>query len=405
VIGLVALATTYFLVSGKNPLPALGTAVQGWLAHAGSLSTPEPAWRERLDDQPTAATTVGHAVVFATRSGAEVRDSGTGKALWTRQARWVAAAGEVVLVSEGRTSGYDAVDPMSGTLRWHSAGLAVWTYRDALLSLDCPAGKDCVLSRRSTVDGGTRWTLGLPAGAKTLAGAHPSPGGVPSVLGLPVDERVLAVDTASGARLRDEPSDSGALVNVLGGRIIRSTATRHDEECRYSIEARDAAGGRTVWRTNRYSLGTGSASDCRQGRPPIGAEDALVAVRSDDRPAILSTADGHEIWLGARGESVLAADSRGAVVGSADHASVTLVNLDHGRPIWTRRTRGRVTLAANAVVVNDIDAGRLVAYDRAGGDALLDVTTQASVLGVGPTGVVLGLDRTVGVLPFARPAR
>jgi len=43
-----------------------------------------------------------------------------------------------------------------------------------------------------------------------------------------------------------------------------------------------------------------------------------------------------------------------------------------------------VTFVANAVVVNAADAGRLVAYDRAGGSVLIDVATRASVIGAGP---------------------
>jgi outer membrane protein assembly factor BamB len=400
-IGLIALGATYFLVSGKNPLPQMGTAVQGWLAHAGSLSTPEPAWRVRLDDQPKSGTVVGSAVVFATGSGVEVRDAGDGKALWSRPARWVAVAGDTVLLGKGRTDGYDAVDPVSGTARWHSAGLGVWIYRDALLSLECPAHKDCALSRRSTADGDARWTVTVPAGAGSLTGPHVSGDALPALFGLPAeDDRVDVVDTGSGAKLREEPRDRGVLVNVLGGRIIRSTAVRRDENCKYSIEARDAAGGRTVWKKTGYGLGTGSAAGCRQGRSPVGVGAALVTVRSDNRPAILATADGREVWLGEAGESVLVVDGQGAVVRSADHKSISLIDLDSGDRAWTHRVSGEVTLAPNAVIVAGTDTGRLIGYDRAGGATLLDVATQAEVVGAGRSGVVLSLDRTVGVLPF-----
>lgn len=400
-IGLAALAATYFLVSGKNPLPALGKAMQSWLDKANTLSTPEPAWRQRLGEPPSAAVIVGRTVVFTTPSGAEARNASSGNVLWTRPARWVAVAGDTVLLGKGRNSGYDAVDPTTGAVRWHNPGLAVWAYRDGVLSLDCPAGKDCALSRRSTGDGGAEWTVGLPDAARSLAGAHVSPDAVPPVLGFPVEDRVDVVNTATGARLREEPT-SGVKVTVLGGRILRSTATRHDEDCRFSIEARDPAGGRTIWKKTGYGLGTAPASECGQGRAPVGAGAVIVTVRSDNRPALLSTADGHEIWAGAPGQTVLALDTRAAVVRSADRRSVTLVNLATGDQAWTHRMSGEVTLATDAVVVNDTDAGRLVGYDRGGGTTLVDVKTQASVLGAGPGGVVLGQDRTVGIVPYGR---
>jgi hypothetical protein len=103
--------------------------------------------------------------------------------------------------------------------------------------------------------------------------------------------------------------------------------------------------------------------------------------------------------------AVLAADGQGAVVRSADRKSFAMINLDGGGPLWTRRTGGEVTLVANAVVVNDTDVGRLVAYDGAGGSVLIDVATQASVIGAGPAGVLLGQDRTVGILRFGGPTR
>jgi hypothetical protein len=402
VIGLAALAATYFLVIGRNPLPAMGKAVQGWLDRVDTLSAPEPAWRQRLGDAPSAATVAGSAVVFTTPSGAEARAAGSGRTLWTRPARWVAVAADTVLVGKGRTGGYDAVDPVTGVARWHNAGLAVWTFRDGLLSLECPAGKDCTLSRRSIADGGAVWTVNLPAGARSLAGAHASPDPVPPALGFPVEDRVYVVNAGSGARLREEPT-AGVRVTVLGGRVLRSTATRRDEDCAVSIEARDPVGGRTTWKKSGYILGSDAASACAQGRSPVGAGSVVATVRVDNRPALLSTADGHELWLGEPGATVLALDSRGAVVRSPDHRSVTVVNLGTGGPAWTRRISGDVTLAPNAVVVDNTDEGRLVGYDRGDGSVLVDVKTQASVLAVGPTAVVVGQDRTVGVLPLNRP--
>jgi hypothetical protein len=114
--------------------------------------------------------------------------------------------------------------------------------------------------------------------------------------------------------------------------------------------------------------------------------------------------DGGQLWSGAPGDKVLAADGQGVVVRSADRGSVALVDLD-GRVRWTRPARSGVTLTADAVVVTDAGAGRLIAYDRAGGGTMADVASQASVLGSGPAGLVLALDRTAGVLPLAASRR
>jgi outer membrane protein assembly factor BamB len=406
-IVLIALVATYLAISGRNPLPTAGAALKGFLAHTGSLSSPEAAWVRRLDDQPTAGTVAGSAVVFTTQAGAEVRDAADGRALWSRQAQWVAVAGDgagaVVILGGGRDGGYDAVDPMSGAVRWHDPGLAVWAYRDALLSLACPAGKDCALSARSLAGGVARWTVGLPAGARLLAGAHRATDELPALLGLTVDGRIRVVDTATGRRLREQESSASTRVAVMGGRIVASTAQRRGDGCRYSVEARDAASGRTVWRTDGYDLGTASGAGCEQRRDPTGARRALVATRSDNRPTVLSTADGRELWTGTPGESVLATDGQDAVVRSA--GSVALVDLDGGHVRWVRPAAGDVTLTPYAVVVTDAAAGRLVAYGRTDGAVVADVSTEASVLGAGPDRLVVGRGRTVGVLQFGGAAR
>jgi outer membrane protein assembly factor BamB len=403
IIGLVALGVTYVIVSGRNPLPAAGKAVTAWLADAGSLSKPEAAWVQRLDDKPTTAALVGGAVVFTTLSGADVRDARDGRPLWKREARWVAVAGDVVVLGKGRRDGYDVVDPMSGAVRWHDGGVGVWAYRDALLSLSCPSGRGCVLSARSTVDGAVRWSSPLPAGASTLDGAHGSAAGLPPLLGLRIGDRLHVVETAGGGQMHEEEITDGR-ATVLGTRIVRSTAVRRDGNCRYGIEAQDMVTGRVVWRKDGYDLGTASGIDCEQRRDPAGGRQALVAAGGQGQPVLLSIVDGSQLWSGTPGDKVLAADGQGVVVRSADCGSVTLVDLD-GRVRWTRPARSGVTLTADAVVVTDAGAGRLIAYDRAGGGTIADVASQASVLGSGPAGLVLALDRTAGVLPLAASRR
>ncbi|GII25328.1 hypothetical protein Pme01_49250 [Planosporangium mesophilum] len=401
-VGVVALVLTYLIVTGQNPLPGIGKGFTDALGRFRSLSDPQTAWTQRLDDQPTSVTVAGQAVVFGTRTGAEVRDARDGRVLWTRAAPWTAVAGDgasaMVVVGKGRDSGYDVVDPVSGAVRWRDAGLGVWTYRDALLSLACPAGRDCALSSRSIADGRTGWTVGLPAGARLLAGAHPSTGNLPPLLGLPVDGRITVVNTANGGRPRDEASSATTRVAVVGGRIIRSSTARTEGHCRYTVEGRDAASGRQLWRREGYDLGTVSGAGCDQRRDPAGAQRVLVATRGDNRPVILSTTDGRELWAGAPGESVVVVDDRDAVVRSGD--SIALVGLDGGGTRWAKPAPGDVALTPYAVVVTDPASGRLVAYGRSGGAALAEVESQASVLGAGPNGLILARGRTVGLLKF-----
>ncbi|MGC9668149.1 hypothetical protein ACNTMW_16535 [Planosporangium sp. 12N6] len=401
-VGVVALVLTYLIVTDRNPLPTAGRTLTDSLARFGSLSTPEAAWQRRLGDQPTTAAVAGSAVVFGTRSGAEVHDASDGRPLWSREAHWVAVAGDgaaaAVVLGRGRDGGYDVVDPVSGGVRWHDPGIGVWAYRDALLSLACPAGRDCALSARSTTDGAARWTTALPPGARLLAGVRAAGGDLPPLLGLPVDGRIEVVDTATGSRLRAQKPTAATRVTVLGGRVIRSSAERAGGRCRYTVEARDPAGGRVVWRTDGYDPGTASGAGCEQRRDPTGAGRVLLATRDDGRAAVVSTVDGRDVWVGAPGETVPAIDGRDAVVRAG--AAVALVSLDGGGTRWARRVAGDVTLTRYAVVVADRAAGRLRAYDRAGGAGVVDVETQASVLGAGPAGLVVARGRTVGVLRF-----
>ncbi len=390
VIGLAALATTYVLITGRNPLAKVGD----WLTRTGSLADPAPAWTHRLDDQPTTATVTGGAIVFATRDGVEVRDAGTGRALWSRGADSAAVAGDSVIVRTG--GGYEVVDPTSGATRWRDSASVVWTYRDAVLAISCP--KECVLSRRSPVDGVAQWKAALPSGARVLSSADRG-GDLPPAVGLPVDGRLYVIDTATGARLRQEQPDADTRVSVLGGRIVRSTVVRRGDGCRFAVEGRDPASGRTIWKKDGYDLGTG----CGQRRDPVSAGGVLTAVRADDRPVALSVGDGRELWVGAPGETLLGTDGRYALVRAG--RTITVVDVAGG-PRWSHElpAGARARLTPYAVVVDDGPAGRVVGYDVAGGATLVDVATQGSAIGGGPGGLVLGRGRTVGFVPFAASA-
>jgi outer membrane protein assembly factor BamB len=232
------------------------------------------------------------------------------------------------------------------------------------------------------------------------------PGPVPKVLGFPLDRRVQVVETATGKRLREENPSETVRVVVVGGRILVSTAIPRDGACRFTVEAKDPANGRTLWRKDGYDLRTASGVGCEQRRDPGGSDGVLAATRFDNRDVFLSVADGREVWTGAPGETILATDGRYALVRSADHKAVKAIDLARGATIWTQDAapKSGVAVTRYAVLIVDLAVGRLVALDPASRRVLLDVHSDADVLGYGPTGLVLSRGRTIGFLPYGSAA-
>jgi hypothetical protein len=430
IIGIGALATTLFLTTGWDPVTTLHLdELWAWVKSPSTLSTPPTTWTERVGGQPTAAAVAGDTVVVTMRGVVEARNLRSGEVRWTREGDWGAVAGEdraaVAVVGRAQGHGYDVVDPGTAATRWSDGGaIGAWTYRDAVLSLTCPGLSDCVLAARAPLDGATRWKTSLPGVGRTLAGVnHPllgsrelassyaeamagSPRPVPRLLGFPLNGRVQVVDTSSGRLLREEkPSDTTRVV-VIGGRILASTAVRREGNCRYTLEARDAGTGRTLWKKEGYDVRTGSGVGCEQRRDPGGADNVVAAIRGDNREVLLSIVDGSELWVGAPGEAVLATDGRYALVRTADRKSVKEVDVTNGATVWSRAAAPDAAVAVTryAVFVTDFAAGRLLALEPGSKRVLLDVKSSATLLGYGPTGVVLHISRTVGFLPYGAVA-
>jgi outer membrane protein assembly factor BamB len=423
VVGVLALAITYSLITGWNPV----TNLDGWLAHPTALSDPPSAWAVRLDGQPTTAAVVERAVVVTRRDFVEAYDLGSGRQLWSVAADWGgvagSGAGSVVLVGK-RGHGYDVVDPTVGSVRWSDTNaLAAWTYRETILSLTCPglAGTDCTLSSRAPADGTVRWKTPLQGfghsvaglntrllGSRELAGSYAdalagSPGSLPQAIGLPIDQRVQVVDTATGVRLSEESVSENTRVVVVAGRVLRSTAVGRDGDCRYTLSARDPASGQTIWTREGYDLGTASGVSCQQRRDPGGSDTVLVATRGDNRRVFLAARDGHELWVAPPGEEILATDGRYGAVRSADRTQVSGVDLNTGTVVWTQQAsiHSEVAITPAAVLISEGVAGRVLALDPASGRPLLNVTSQASILGVGENGLVLNRGSTIGFLGYS----
>lgn len=445
-VGVLALGTTYALITGWDPVRAATDGLSAWASRSGSIAEPDAAWTRRIGGQPSTAFIAGRVAVVVTRGRAEAHDLATGEIVWSHRADWVAAAGDpaatrdgaagngavagdgasavgaVVVAGRGGRNGYEVLAAATGAALWSDdSAIGAWTFRDAVLSWTCPGLADCTLTSRAPADGAVRWKATLPGLGRSLDGGNtPLPGArelaaayadalagaarpVPPVLGFPLDRRVQALDTAGGRVLRrPEPSERTRIV-VIAGRELHSTAVRADAGCRYSLQARDPASGATLWTKEGYDLGTASGIACEQRRDPGGSDAALAATRADNRPVLLSPRDGRELWVGAAGETVLAVGGRYAAVRSGKRLAV--VSLENGAVAWGRDLveRAEVAVTPFAVLVTGGgigSGGQLLALEPATGRTLVDVKTRASVLGIGPAGLMINEGRTVGYLAY-----
>ncbi|GAA3259267.1 PQQ-binding-like beta-propeller repeat protein [Dactylosporangium siamense] len=427
-IGVLALIITAILVTGWNPLPKMSGDITDWwekvASSSGKLSEPETLWADRVGGQPSAAVIAGDAVVVQMRGTIEARGLRSGTELWTKEADWAAAAGDgpnLVVVVGRRSKGLEAVDPANGTAKWKDPdAIGAWTYRDSVLALSCGGLSDCTLTARAPKDGAQIWKLQLPGIGRVLAGANNDllgtrllsgtfddaveamPGSVPAMLGFPIDQRVQVVDTLTGKRLRTEEPTTSSRIVVVGGRVLVSTASPKDGNCRYSLEARDGATGKVVWKKDGYDLRTSSGAGCEQRRDPAGADTVIAATRGDNREVFLSPRDGRELFVGGPGDTLVAADSQYGLIRGPDKKSLQVINLTTGKTAWNKEITAKADVAITryAVLVNDPGAGTLKAYKPDSGNQILDAKTTSDVLGIGPDGLMISRGRTIGFLPF-----
>lgn len=424
VIGLLALATTYGLITGWNPWDGF----LSWLQRVSSLSQPETAWKVRLGDRPEYAVPTDRAVIVVVRGGAESRDARTGEKLWTRPALWAAVAGAdsrvVVVTGHPGGKGFDAIDPVSGAVRWSDGdALAVWTYREAVLALTCPGPSQCTLHAHDPPGGQVWWRTPLPGNGKVLAGVnHELPGGrelltstmddraagpaeLPTMLGFPLDGKVQVVDTRTGRRVREATPSATKRIVVVGGRILSSTAERRQGQCRYVLEAVDPHSGQRVWQKEGYDLRTASGAGCEQRRDPGGGGGTLLAIRGDNREVLLNAADGRELWIGAPGEHVLATDGLTALVRTANGKTVKALDLGDRTVLWQHDVGKNAAAAVTRYAAVVVNGEHVFAFEVGTGRVLVDAESGARVIGTGVAGLVLSTGRTVGLLRFGSVAQ
>lgn len=400
-----------------NPFPTMWD----WVDRSKPISEPDVVWQQRVGGTPKSVTIAGDTVIVEQRTRVEARSLATGTQLWERKADWAAVAGgdrdPVVAVGKLLVKGYELLDPATGVVRRHDdQAVAVWTYRNLLLDVRCAAPTDCTLS--AWEPRGTRplWTAFLPGvhsgvladnpellgtrrlGAPRIDGNVAGPENVPPLLGFPVDGRVHVVDTATGRVLQNVQPGREERLAVIGGRLLRITATSRDGTCYFSISAVDLATGQQVWRRTGLNLRTADYAGCVQREDPQGARNVLIGVAPDGREAVLDGYDGRLLQVDADGEKLLAVDDRYALVRSADKQSILGRELSVDRTRWTRPAGGKsgAALTPYAAVIAEEKPSRLIAVDPGTGQELAVLRTSANALAVGPNGMIIGEGREIG---------
>ncbi|MGI5213017.1 PQQ-binding-like beta-propeller repeat protein [Plantactinospora sp. CA-290183] len=405
-----------------NPFPSIWDRIN----RSQPLSDPDVVWQQRVGGSPKSVTIAGNAVVLEYRTRVEARSLATGIRLWERKADWAAVAGgdrdPVVAVGKLLVKGYELLDPESGAVRRRdNRAIGVWTYRNALLDVRCGDPRECTLTAWDPRGNAPLWTAFLPGVRAGLFADNPEvlgsrrlttervqeeaggPEMMPPLLGFPVDHRVHIVDTATGRTVHEtQPGEQDRIV-VVGGRMLRIEARSADGTCYFTLIARDPANGQEVWRREGINLRTADGGGCVQREDPQGGQNVVVGVAADARETVLDAYDGRLLWVGARGEKLLAVDDRYALSRSADKQRVAGREHAIEAARWTRPVNpdGGAALTPYAAVIVDRKPDRIIALDPRSGRELALLRSSAEVFAVGPTGMVIGDGRDIGFYRFA----
>lgn len=413
VVGLAALFVAYSVATGWKPLPK----VADWLDRHRTLAEPAPAWTARVGDQPSGTVVLGASVVLTAGHTISAYRLAGGALRWTRSAPWSAVAGSgasAVVVAGRGGHGYDAVEADTGTVRWSDPdSTGAWTFTDLVVGLSCPGSGGCRLVARWPGSGAVKWETALPGDARPLDGANHAlvgtrplaprtgvPGGAPPLLGLPIDDQVVIVDTTSGARLRTYHNTPASWAAVAGDRVVVTSGNYRGDRCHPRVEGHDPGTGRSVWQRDGYDLHTGTALGCDQRTEPSGAGGLLLATGPDGREVLLDAGTGAEAYRAGTGEKILDTDGATVLVRGTDH-SIRAVDPHTGATRW-QRPAGRsaeVVRGPGVAVITDPDSGRLVAVSDTG-QVLVDVKSGASVLGYAPAGLIVHIGRDVGLVNY-----
>jgi outer membrane protein assembly factor BamB len=419
-VGLIALAVTYSLITHWNPLPQ----ANAWLQKVTTFSEPAPTWKVTVGNTPSGAVVASDAVVLSARGYVEARRLGSGDKIWTRDVAWsgVAGSGNRAVVIAGRNTkkhGYDAIDPDTGQVLWSDPdSIGVWTFTDLVVGITCAEVMSCTVTARDPSTGGVRWQTGLSGNGRTLSGAnkplsgvHPltdlaePPGPAPTLLGFPIDDAVQVVPKAAGKPVHSYQGSQTDRMVLADDEVITTTVLYRNGNCRYSVSGKDPVGGRSGWQLTGYDLRTSSGLGCEQRRDPSGSGAYVVAVGPDNREQLIDVSAngrGRKVYEPADGDSIVDTDGRVALVRTADAKTVKAVDLATGATLWSRAAGKsvKVGLGPGVAVFSDAGANQLVALNEQDGHVIVDVKTGATVLGYAPHALVVNIGRTVGLLTY-----
>ncbi|GAA0921579.1 hypothetical protein Vau01_014980 [Virgisporangium aurantiacum] len=419
--GIIALGVTLAIVLKWNPW----LEFKGWLdERTSTLSEPKGAWTQRVAGQPDAAGITDTAVVAFMGDMVESRARNNGEFKWRKETDWAALAGPssggVVIISKVNGKGFDAVDPLSGATKWTDPdGDGAWTYRDAVLTVDCPKS-GCSIVNRNPDTGEVRWKISTGNAIRSINGdnsgrvgprslddkwndvrnADPQP--MPRYLGYLSDRKLQVLDTQAGRKVREENVPNDSRVVVAANRTVRVAGSVASNGCRIVVSGREAGGGQQLWQKDGYDLRTTGGAGCEPRNDPPGGGTVLIATRLDQRQVLLSAVDGRELAVANPGETILGTDGEVGIVRAGDGKQIRAIRLDGGGQAWARpvQSSAKVGVTPHAIFITDAATERVVALDGGSGQVRLDLGTGAEVIGVHQAGVVLGRGRTVGFNSF-----
>lgn len=421
----VALGVTYAIVFHWNPLPGWLT----WLENSTkrSLATPAPAWTQRSGDEPDSATVLPGGVVVSAEGVVEMRDPATGGLDWSHTDSWAGVAGSttnaVVIAGRPVGTGYDVYGLASGVRLWGSDQKAgIWPYSDKIVILTCSSPSSCVLRAVDPETGHTEWSTAVHGSGSGLTGLRPGlaepaavasayagslravPRPAPPLIGLPMGATVHVFRTGDGRELHSFATTADTRVVVAGREVVAASATARGNQCYYQVRASDPVTGSTRWQHSGIDLRTASGMGCESRHDPYGSGGALLGIDTSGHDVLLSAQTGHELYRAGKGERVVAMDGSLAMIRSADRKTVRAVSLSSGHQLWTQPAAPAATIgvAPGYVMVADPSGnGRLAVFGRSSGVTLASVTSTATVLGIGPSSVLVNIGRSIGPIPVS----
>ena len=426
-----AFALTITTISGIwDPRPAF----DAWVARAFALSNPAPLWTDRALGEPdSAAVMTDGTVVVTSRGFVEGMRPSDGQQSWHFDVNWAMPAVDVVVAQMRQLNpdahpssdkGYSVLDPRSGAVIWADPdAIAAWAYANTIVDLVCPGSGNCRIRSHAHREREVIWQVEVPAAARLIKGANPAlagtrdpaewfataaagtPGVVPAVFALPVDGRIEPVDTYHQSLAPAvTPPDRLTRVAASSDQILFVHAQRASSGCVYRVQAFNYATAKPSWSKDGYDLSTASGAGCEQRKDPLGADRHLVVTSSANAPMLVNADTGEPEWTGVPGEKVLAADFGIAVVASVDRKTVKVVDVlaIPARVNWTGEmgTDPQAAVTPDWVIVRDGDAGKLLVFKRLGMEKKLEIKTSATVVGYGPTGILIASGRRVGFHPL-----